>query len=369
MTVAPLAELTIDLGALVANYRLLSARSSPARTGAAVKANAYGVGVDRAAPALFAAGCRHFFVATLPEGISLRRTLAEGEIFVLAGPLGGDEPNIIAHRLVPVLNSPQQLDLWARWCGANSPMPAVLHVDTGMSRLGFAPDELEALLADASPLQRFPLSMVMSHLASADDPASPQNGAQLDRFRRALARLTPLLPARPPSSLANSSGIFLGADYSFDLTRPGCALYGLNPTPGQPNPMQQVVALKARILQVRQIDAHQTVGYGAAHRSMRATRVATLGIGYADGIFRHLSHVGVAFIGGIRAPFIGRVSMDLITIDVGDVPDHLLAPGAWAEIMGPHQTADDVAALAGTISLEVLTALGDRLPRRYIPAK
>lgn len=369
MTLAPLTELTIDLRALVANYRLLADRSRPARAGAAVKGNAYGTGVAEAAPALFAAGCRHFFVAILAEGIALRKILPAGEIFVLAGPQPGEGADFVAHTLTPVLNSLGQIDIWHRWCRTDGVAPAVLHIDTGMSRLGLSPAELEVLLADPTPLLGFDLPIVMSHLASADLPGSGQTADQRDRLRAALDRLLPLLPKRPLISLANSAGIFLGPEYSFDLTRPGCSLYGLAPVPGQPNPMHQVVELKARILQVRLVDAHQGVGYGAAHRTTRATRVATLGIGYADGLSRHLSGVGVAFVGGIRTPFLGRVSMDLITIDVTDVPEHLAQPGAWAEIMGPNQSPDDVAILAGTNSLEVLTSLGERLPRRYIPAE
>ena len=369
MTLAPLADLTIDLRALVANYRLLADKSRPARAGAAVKGNAYGTGVAQAAPALYAAGCRHFFVATLGEGIALRTLLPSGQIFVLAGPQPGEGPDYCASDLVPVLNSLSQIDTWHRWCAGDGSAPAVLHIDTGMSRLGLSPAELEVVLTDPKPLLTLDLSIVMSHLASADIPGSSQTAEQLGRFRAALDRLVPLLPRRPMVSLANSSGVFLGPDYSFDLTRPGCSLYGLAPVPGQPNPMHQVVELKARILQVRHVDAHQAVGYGAAHRTTRATRVATLGIGYADGLSRHLSGVGIAFVGGIRVPFLGRVSMDLITIDVGDVPEHLAQPGAWAEIMGPNQSPDDIADLAGTNSLEVLTSLGDRLPRRYIPAE
>lgn len=369
MTIQPTAELTIDLGALVANYRLLQRHAKPARTGAAIKASAYGLGAEQAAPALFNAGCRQFFVAILSEGVALRRFVPEAEIFILSGPIGGDEPEFVQHRLVPVLNSPPQIALWSKWCAANGATPAALHIDTGMSRLGLAPAELDQLIADPSQLAAFSLPLVMSHLASADEPQSLQSAAQLVCFKSALDRLLPLLPTRPTISFANSSGIFLGPDYAFDLARPGSALYGLNPTPAAPNPMRQVVGLKARILQVRHIDAHQTVGYGAAHRSTRATSLATLGLGYADGVFRALSHVGAAFIGGMRAPFVGRVSMDLITIDVGHVPPHLVQPGAWVEILGEHQGADELAAAAGTIGYEVLTSLGSRYQRRYIPAQ
>ena len=368
MTLQPTAELTIDLGALVANYRLLQRHAKPARAGAAIKANAYGLGAAEAAPALFKAGCREFFVALLSEAIALRPAVPDADIYVLSGPIGGDEPEFVQHRLAPVLNSPQQIELWSRWCAANGAAPAALHIDTGMARLGLAPAELDRLVADTAPLKPFPMSVVMSHLASADEAQQPQNARQLAEFKDALDRLLPLLPARPAISFANSSGIFLGREYLFDLVRPGVALYGINPTPAAPNPMRQVVGLKARILQVRQIDAHQTVGYGAAHRSTRATSLATLGLGYADGVFRALSHVGAAFVGGIRAPFVGRVSMDLITIDVGHVPPHLVQPGAWVEILGEHQSADELAAAAGTIGYEVLTALGPRYQRRYIPA-
>lgn len=367
MTVQPVAELTIDLGALVANYRLLQRHAKPARTGAAVKASSYGLGAEQAAPALFRAGCRQFFVAILSEALALRPLLPEAEIHVLSGPIGGDEAEYVQHRLIPVLNSLPQIELWSHWCAANGPTPAAIHIDTGMSRLGLAPAELDRLVADPTLINSFPVTLVMSHLSCSEEPQNPQNAIQLKRFRSALDRLLPLLPSRPTISFANSSGIFLGRDYAFDLVRPGAALYGLNPSPAASNPMRQVVGLKARILQVRHIDAHQTVGYGA-HRSTRATSLATLGLGYADGVFRALSHVGAAFVGGIRAPFVGRVSMDLITIDVGDVPAHLVQPGAWAEILGEHQSADELATAAGTNGYEVLTALGPRYRRRFIPA-
>jgi len=368
MTVAPLAELTIDLGALVANYRLLKSRVGNADCAAAIKASAYGLGADRAAPALFAAGCRHFFVATLSEAIALRAVVPQADVYVLSGPLGGDEPDFIAHRLIPVLNSRPQIERWQTWCAGSTPAPAVLHVDTGMSRLGLSPAGMDRLIAKPTPLSAFPIPVLMSHLACSDEPDHPLNAEQLARWRAAIERLLPLMKQRPILTFANSSGIFLGPDFHFDLVRPGAALYGINPTPAASNPMRQVVGLKARILQVRQIDAHQAVGYGA-HRSTRATRLATLGLGYADGMSRNLSHVGAAFVGEIRAPFVGRVSMDLITIDVGDVPAHLAEPGAWVEILGPQQSADDLAKSAGTIGYEVLTSLGSRYQRRYLPAE
>ena len=368
MTVVPTAELTIDLGALAANYRLLKSRAAPADCGAAIKANAYGLGAERAAPTLFAAGCRHFFVAVLGEAVALRATVPEAAIYVLSGPLGGDEGEFRAHRLIPVLNSRPQIELWRRWCAAEGPAPAALHLDTGMSRLGLSPAELEWFIGDAALPGAIPLPVILSHLACSDEPAHALNREQLTRWRAALDRLVPLLPKRPIRSFANSSGIFLGPDFHFDLARPGAALYGINPLPGASNPMRQVIGLKARILQTRHIDQGQAVGYGA-HRSSRATRLATLGLGYADGIPRSLSHVGAAYVGGIRAPFVGRVSMDLITIDIGDVPPHLAEPGAWVEILGPNQSADDLGAAAGTIGYEILTSLGRRYQRTYLAAE
>jgi alanine racemase len=369
MSVVPSAELTINLAALVANYRLLRAKAGNGACAAAIKADAYGLGAAAAAPALFAAGCRHFFVALLSEAIALRQVVPDAAVYVLSGPLGGDEPEYIAHRLTPVLNSQPQIAAWARWCVEHGAAPAVLHLDTGMSRLGLSPAELAALVGDPAPLAAFPIPIVMSHLACSDEPEHPLNAEQLQRFRAGLDRLLPLLPRRPSLSFANSSGVFLGPDFHFDLLRPGAALYGINPTPKAANPMRQVVGLQARILQVRHIDAHQTVGYGAAHRSARATRLATLGLGYADGMLRSLSQVGAAYVGGIRAPFVGRVSMDLITIDVGEVPAGLAEPGAWVEILGPRQGADDLAATAGTIGYEILTSLGRRYQRRYLPVE
>jgi alanine racemase len=368
MSVVPAAELTIDLGALVANYRLLKSRHQAGHCAAAIKADAYGLGAEHAAPALFAAGCRHFFVALLGEAIALRPIVPEAEIYVLSGPLGGDETEFREHRLIPVLNSRPQIEAWLAWCSAMAPAPAAIHVDTGMSRLGLSPSELDWLAAHPAALSAIPVPLLMSHLACSDEPDHPLNRAQLLAWRAAIERLLPLMPRRPILTFANSSGSFLGPDFHFDLLRPGAALYGVNPTPLAANPMRQVVGLKARILQTRQIDAHQSVGYGAAHRSTRATRLATLGLGYADGVPRSLSQVGAAYVGGIRAPFVGRVSMDLITVDIGAVPAGLAEPGAWAEILGPQQSADDLAAAAGTIGYEILTSLGRRYQRRYLPA-
>jgi alanine racemase len=361
--------LTIDLYALAANYRLLRDRAAPAECAAAVKANGYGLGAEKVVLALAEAGCRTFFVATVDEGIAIRRALAhrfdavitDAVIYVLNGPEGA-ETVLVEHALRPVLNSLGNIAAWAdcaRRCGVS--LAAALHVDTGMARLGLPGDELDRLVAEPERLEGLRVTCLMSHLACADSPDHELNRRQLDAFRSARERL-PAVPA----SLANSSGIFLGADYHADLVRPGAALYGVAPFRGRPNPMAQVVRLEARILQVRKIDTDCTVGYGATHCAERPERIATVAAGYADGYLRSLSNRGSGFIAGRRVPLVGRVSMDLITFDVSDVPQEHAFPGAMVELIGPHYPVDAVAADAGTIGYEILTALGPRYRRVYV---
>jgi alanine racemase len=356
------AVLTIDLAAIVANYRLLCRRLGAATCAAVVKADAYGLGARQVAPALARVGCRHFFVATLDEAIALRALLADAAIGVLNGLLPGTEASFAEHRLLPVLNDLGQLARWADFATARAAaMPAILHLDTGMSRLGLTPAEVDRLAAEPGRLTGVELAYLMSHLACADAPEHPLNARQLAGFRAALARL----PAAPVS-LANSSGIFLGSDYHFDLARPGVALYGVAPQSGRPNPMAQVVHLKGRILQVRDVDSPLTVGYGATHQITRAGRLATIAVGYADGYLRSLSNRAHAVIGDVRVPVVGRISMDLITVDVTAAPPQAARPGEWVELLGPRHGVDALAAEAGTIGYEVLTALGRRYHRVYL---
>ncbi len=354
------AILTIDLGAIVANWRALAARASPALCAAVVKADAYGSGAARVAPALEAAGCRYFFVAHLDEGIALRAALGrEPAIAVLHGAMPGTEADMAAHDLVPVLNSAQQVAAWTALARARrARLLAILQVDTGMARLGVPPGELDQLgrLADLD------LRYVMSHLACADDPAHPANAAQLATFR-ALRGRWPSVPA----SLAASSGIFLGPDFHFDLVRPGAALYGLAPQPGL-NPMQPCVRLQARIVQTRDIPPGEAVGYGHTWRASSPTRIATIAAGYADGFPRSASNRGCAWLDEVRLPFAGRVSMDSITLDASAAPENALQPGTLVDLIGPHWTVDDAAAAAGTIGYEMLTAFGQRYHRCYITA-
>ncbi len=359
------ALLTVDLDAIAANYRQLSARLGPSpECGAVVKADAYGLGLDPVARALWAAGCRSFFVALAEEGLRLRELLPDAAIHVFNGVETDTAAETAAAGLVPVLNHLGQLEAWAGEAQVRAAtLPAMLHVDTGMARLGLSAAEVEALAGAPEQVAGLALDAVMSHLACADDRDNPLNVEQLARFKAVLKILAPLRARR--ASLANSSGIFLGAAFNFVLARTGAALYGINPETSHANPMTQTIKLQGKILQTRIIDTPSTVGYGATHRAERGQRIATLGVGYADGFLRSLSNSASAFIGGVRVPVVGRVSMDLITVDVTAVPAEATHPGALVDLIGTEHTADDLAREGGTIGYEILTALGRRFERRY----
>jgi alanine racemase len=353
-TEVPEAELEVDLGAILANWRDLCARHGAAVAGV-VKADGYGLGAAPVARALAGGGCRHFFVAQWAEGMALRAALGDGPMIAV---LGGFPPGADAGAgLTPVLNTPQDIAAWGNL--AATPAGTILHLDTGMERLGLTRAERAALAPGA--LDRLGLRYVMTHLACADDPAHPLNALQAARFAEAAGAFPGI-----PRSFANSAGLFLGPDFASALARPGCALYGINPTPGHPNPMRQVMRLTVPVLQVRRVAAGTPVGYGATWVAKRDSMVATIAAGYADGYLRALSSQGTGIVAGRPVPLVGRVSMDLITLDVTDAPD--LRPGDRVEMIGPNQTADEVAALAGTIGYEVLTSLGARYRRRYLPA-
>ena len=353
------AVLSVDLDAIVANWRLLRDRAPGAACGAVVKADAYGLGAERVAPALAAAGCEAFFVATLDEGIALRRYLPRSSIHVLNGLAAGSEAVHAEYDLSPVLGSLGEIDAWRKFVEIGGPSIAVaIHVDTGMSRLGLPANELAVVAADPGRLAGIDPQILISHLVSAEEPENPINPAQREAFLAARS----IFPAAT-ASLANSSGVFLGPDYHFDLVRPGAALYGLAPQIGVANPMAQVIRLQGRILQVREIDSPQTVGYGATHRAAGRERIATVGVGYADGYPRTLSNVASGFVGDIRVPLVGRVSMDLITFDVSAAPESLTRPGDAIDLIGPNHGVDDLAAEAGTIGYEILTNLGRRYHR------
>ncbi|GGF78268.1 alanine racemase [Azorhizobium oxalatiphilum] len=354
--------LTINLSALARNYRALAARLAPTAAGAVVKADAYGLGATRVAPALHAAGCRTFFVAHLGEALKLRRLIPDdSRLFVLNGLLPGAEALCADADIIPVLNSLEQVANWAAAAQAQGrSLPAALQFDTGMSRLGLSDDEAQALVDDPSLLRGIDIAFVMSHLASADEPDSPQNAAQLAAMRRFAAAYPGL-----DICFSNSGGIFLDAGYHVALARPGIALYGGAPTGGIGNPMEPVVRLDVRVTQTRTVPAGARVGYGGTYVTKGETRLATVAAGYADGLPRHLSDRGAAYFGGTRLPIVGRVSMDAMTLDISALPEGALKLGSLVEIIGPHQSLEDVAAAAGTIAYEILTSLGQRYHRAY----
>ena len=353
--------LEIDLAGIVANWRALAARVEPAGCAAVVKADGYGLGASQVSTVLAAAGCPLFFVATLDEGVALRGALpASCEIAVLNGPLPGSAEEFVLHQLVPVLNEPGQIANWAETARRHGGLPAMLHVDTGMARLGLTTREFEKLAAGLSQQTAIRWRALISHLACADQPAHPLNDLQRARFasvRRHFAGL--------PVSLAASSGIFLGRRYHLDFVRPGAALYGINPLPGIPNPMRQVVRLRGRILQIREVDRGESVGYGAAHIMDHPGRLATVAVGYADGWLRSLSNRGSGCLGGRRLPLLGRISMDLVVFDVSAVDPSLARPGGFIELLDDDYGVDAAAVDAGTIGYEILTGLSRRCHRVY----
>ncbi|ESY80571.1 alanine racemase [Mesorhizobium sp. LNHC221B00] len=355
------AILTIDLGAIRENYRRLKAQLGGVRCAGVVKADGYGLGAAQVASALMKDGCDTFFVALLAEGISLRKAIGAGpDIYVLNGLPPGSEPEAVAAGLCAVINSGAQLKAWrAAAHGAGRQFPAAIQVDSGMSRLGMAPAEVEAVVKDTGAFAGIDVRYVMSHLACADEPRHPANEQQ----RLAFERLRALLP-EAPASLANSSGIFLGPRYHYDLARPGAALYGINPTPGAPNPMLPVVRLQAKVAQTRGIEKGTGVGYGHSYHAEGPRSLATISFGYADGWLRRSA--SAAWFEGVRLPFLGRVSMDSIILDISALPPGKLREGDLVELLGPSQSVDDAAGHAGTIGYEILASLGTRFHRRYV---
>ncbi|MFN3664004.1 alanine racemase [Yoonia sp.] len=337
-------RLTIDLDAIVANWRALDAMTN-CRTAAVIKADAYGLGSVQVAKALFKAGVRQFFVAVAEEAAPIREELGpRPEINVFSGHMKGDTEAIRALNLTPMLNSVDQLTHHFETLPGH---PFGIQLDTGMNRLGMEMQEWAAIAGIA--LDQNP-TLVMSHLACADEPDHPMNPHQLENFRMMTDGIG------VPRSLSSTGGILLGPDYHFDLTRPGIGLYGCEPfTDATP-----VVALEFPVIQVRDVAAGEVVGYGNTWQAERASRIATISGGYADGIIRHLSDRAVFFHGDIPCKLVGRVSMDLMTVDVTDLDE---VPKALS-LIGPQQSLDDVARQAGTIAYELLTQLGARYSRR-----
>ncbi|HEY4941117.1 MAG TPA: alanine racemase [Rhizomicrobium sp.] len=356
------ARLTVRLSAVAANYRLCQRLAGPAVVAGVVKADGYGLGLVRIGGALAAAGCDTFFVARLEEGIALRAVLPTSRIFVLDGAAPDTVPALLSHRLTPVLNSLAEIAGWAAAAHEmHTELEAAIHIDTGMNRLGLPGDELSLLSSQAKKrLDGLRVVLWMSHLACADDPQAKMNPIQLDRFRTALAMLPPA-----PASFASSGGVLLGKDYAFDLVRPGIGLYGGNVQNAAQNPFSVAAVLTTRVLQLRRIDRGESVGYGATFRAKRPSLIATVALGYADGLMRAIGNRGHAAIAGTRAPIVGRVSMDLVTLDVTDVPPAALSTDAEAEFFGDTIPLEDVARAADTAAYEILTSLTPRVPRHY----
>jgi alanine racemase len=356
------ALLTIDLGALARNFKLLAERAAPAECAAVVKADAYGLGLEPVMRALLAAGCRTFFVATAGEGARARAVTRDAIIYVFNGAPPGSGPLLLSQELRPVLNS---IDEIAEWVALAPTKLAALHIDTGMSRLGVSPQEAGAAAELARGLS---LKLVMSHFVSSQQPENRCNDRQMAQFALARAQFPAIA-----GSLANSSGIFLPQRPHLELVRPGYALYGGNPTPGNPNPMRPVVKLEARILALREIKESESVGYDATWTASRPSRLATLGVGYGDGLPWGASRRPdapplEALVAGFRCPIVGRVSMDAIVLDLTDAPSFIARRGDLVEILGETNGVDALAERAGTIGYEILTRLGRRYARRYIGA-
>jgi alanine racemase len=365
-------RLTVDLTALTENWKDMARRSGKARASAVVKADAYGTGIEDAGEALFMAGARDFFVATVDEGVTLRPYAPDARIFVLSGVWPGTERRLFENDLVPVISSEEQLAFWMAVLADYGDYPCALNVDTGFNRLGLSMEEAMALADDVSRPASFAPVLVMSHLACSDDHSSEMNKQQLESFRQVSAAYEGI-----DSSLAASGGIFLGSDYHFDLTRPGIALYGGEAVNGLANPMRPVVIAEARIIQVRTAKAGESVGYGRALQLTRDSRLAVVSAGYADGYLRSQSSGGVplrqvvpeggyGFLAGRKIPIAGRITMDLTIFDVTDLPENAVRAGDYVELFGKNVLVDDVARSAGTIGYEILTSIGLRHERRYL---
>ena len=360
--------LTIDLRALVANWRELKRRAAPARCAAVVKADGYGLGLRPVALALAEAGCDTFFVALIEEARRLRAALPTVTIYVLDGLNPDTAPEFRTLRAEPVLGSWPEIEEWDTFAQTSAePLPAAFHIDTGMNRHGRAAADAKSL-AERLRLLHFKPSLVMSHLACADEPSHPMNAKQIAAFRTVAASFPGV-----PASLANSAGVLAHPDSRFDMVRPGIALYGGRAVIGAENPMRPVVRLDVRIVQVRHAAKGEPVGYGAAQTLKRDGRIAVCAVGYADGIFRAAGSSdklsgAEAVVAGRRCPLVGRVSMDLIAIDVTDVPESDVKRGDFATLIGEGISIDDLAAHAGTIGYELLTNLGRRLARIYLGA-
>ncbi len=356
------AILTIDLKALSKNYVALQNQvGANCAVAGVVKANAYGLGLEPITRTLLKSNCPQFFVATVNEALEFRSFEATAPVAVLGGLFNGAEDIYLKNNIQPVINSLNDLTRWQELAmSANKSLPTIIHIDTGMNRLGLHPDDIQTLIKNPELLKNLDVQWMMSHFACADDVNHPMTKEQSDLF----IKLSAAFPTAK-QSLGNSSGTFRGIQHHINMVRPGVALYGGNPTPEVKNPMHQVVQLKAKILQIRNCKKGDSIGYGASHVFEKDTRTATIGIGYADGFSRAHSNKGQFYFNNVPCPILGRISMDLTTIDISQCKNKP-EQGDWVEIIGQNQTIDDLAQNAGTISYEILTSLGNRYARQYI---
>ncbi len=365
------AILTVDLAALVENWRTLKRKLDPrCDAGAVVKADAYGLGLEPVAGALNGAGCKTFYVAHLDEGLALRPMVGPAaRVVVMHGPPPGTERDFAAYNLIPVLSAPRQIAAWRSFAQANDVlMESIVQVDTGMKRLGLSEREFAAHMNDPDGFLGLTPLALMTHLACAETPEHSLNETQRVLFASMLSTFRGKF-ADAKGTLVNSAGIFLGNAFHYDFARPGVALYGVNPTPQSSSLMIPVVRLQAKILQVHRVAAAAPVGYGATFQAPDGAKLATVSAGYADGLLRSLGNAGHAYLGEFRIPVAGRISMDLTTFDVSNVPDSILDTATVIDLIGTQYTLDDIARDAGTIGYEILTALGHRYHRRYLPAQ
>jgi len=358
--------LTLDLAALAHNYRLIAARVAPARMSAVVKSNAYGLGIKHVAPVLYHAGCRLFFVAQIIEAYRLRPLLPQAAEIAILNDIYPSQAGAVADAgFLPVLNCLESVQEWQELCRTRQKkLPCFIQIDSGMSRFGLDRRELEVLVNKPDIFHLADVRALISHLACADEPSHHQNHTQYQRFKKILAQLPPV-----PAALANSAGIFLpkqSQDFIFDLVRPGLALYGVDPFGNQISDLHPVIALHARVAQIRETKAGDLIGYGATYQAPYDMPVATIGVGYADGLHRALGNKGAAFYQDIRLPIIGRISMDSITLDISALPVGTLKRGHLVELIGPNQTIHALAQDADTIPYEILTSLGQRFEQIYI---
>ncbi|RCL02257.1 MAG: alanine racemase [Candidatus Tokpelaia sp. JSC189] len=358
--------LIIDLDALQDNYRRLCAEAKPARTAAIVKADAYGIGAAQAAPALYKAGCRLFFVAQLIEALQLKPLLSpDATIAILNDIHPGMETTTADAGFIPVLNSLSSIEAWGDLCRKRrEKLPAMLQIDTGMCRLGLDIKEIKQLVADPEIFNLADIYYILSHLACSDDSANNMNYTQLITLKKLLKKLP-----TAHVSFANSAAVYLGKDYRFDLVRPGIALYGIDPHGQTPSRLQPVVQLKARVIQTRSVPAGLKIGYGGTFLTKYPTQIATLAVGYADGWHRSLGNRGAAYFAGRRLPIIGRISMDSMMLDITTLGRKGPQRGDLVELIGPNQMLEDIARDADTIPYEILTSFGHRYERRYIQSE